>query len=104
MKKAETAAKTATKTTTKVTPKAPAPRGRKKTHKKPVMTKEAKEAEKVVTTMYGALTAPDAPKATARGYVMGASLVLKMLIDQAVQQGEDRDELRRQAMSYLYIM
>ena len=40
---------------------------------------------------------PDAPM----GYIMGASMALKMLVDQAVQQGEDRDRLKAQAMAYI---
>ena len=67
-----------TNTTTKPAGKAPAPRGRK-THRKPA----------------------GAPKASPMGYIMGASMVLKMLIDQAVQQGEDRDALKAQAMAYI---
>lgn len=35
------------------------------------------------------------------GYIMGASMVLKLLIDQAVAQGEDRDALKAQAMAYI---
>lgn len=93
---------TKTKTTT---PKAPAPRGRKKkTHTKPAIPKEAVEAEMVVKQMYQSLTAPDAPRATPMGYIMGASMVLKMLIDQAVKQGEDRDKLKAQAMTYIQMI
>ena len=83
--------------------KAPAPRGKRK-HTKPAVPKEAVEADKVAKTMYQSLTAPDAPKAHPLGYIMGASMVLKMLIDQAVQQGEDRDALKQQAMAYIQIM
>ena len=81
--------------------KAPAPRGRKKTHTKPVLPLAAKQAEKVTETMYKALTAPGAPKASPQGYIMGASMTLKLLIDQAVQQGEDRDRLKAQVMTYI---
>jgi len=81
--------------------KAPAPRGKKKTHTKPVVPREAQEAMAVTTQMYSSLTAPDAPKATPQGYIMGASMVLKMLIDQAVAQGEDRNALKAQAMAYI---
>jgi hypothetical protein len=91
----------ATETTTKPVPKAPAPRGRKRTHTKPAVPKEAQQAEKIVKQMYSSLTAPGAPKASPMGYIMGASMVLKMLIDQAVQQGEDREALKTQAMSYI---
>lgn len=90
-----------TTTTKKPTPKAPAPRGRKKTHTKPAVPREAIEAEQVAKQMYSSLTAPEAPKAHPMGYIMGASMVLKMLIDQAVQQGEDRNKLKAQAMTYI---
>lgn len=54
--------------------------------------------------MYTSLTAPDAPKASPKGYIMGASIVLKMLIDQAVQQGEDRQALKAQAMEFIQMI
>ena len=92
------------KTEGSTAPKAPAPRGRRKTHTKPAMPKWAKEAGKVTEVMYSALTAEGAPRTTPKGYVMGASMVLKMLIDQAVQQGEDRQELKGQAMAYIQMM
>ena len=76
----------------------------KRTHTKPVIPREAQEADKVAKQMYQSLTAPDAPKAHPLGYIMGASMVLKMLIDQAVQQGEDREALKAQAMTYIQIM
>lgn len=85
----------------KPVPKAPAPRGRKRTHKKPAVPREVQEAEKVVTQMYSSLTAEGAPKASPQGYIMGASMALKLLIDQAVAQGEDRDALKRQALTYI---
>lgn len=81
--------------------KAPAPRGRKKTHTKPAVPIEAQQAEAVTQTMYQSLTAPGAPRATPKGYIMGAAMVLKLLIDQAVQQGEDRDQLKAQALTYI---
>ena len=81
--------------------KAPAPRGRKKTHTKPAVPLAAKQAEAVTETMYQSLKAPGAPKASPQGYIMGASMVLKLLIDQAVQQGEDRDALKAQAMLFI---
>ena len=83
--------------------KAPAPRGRKK-HTKPAVPKEAQQAEKIANQMYSSLKAPDAPKASPMGYIMGASYVLKMLIDQAVQQGESRDALKLQAMAFIQAM
>ena len=70
-------------------------------HKKPAMPREVMEAEKITEQMYSSLKAPDAPKASPQGYIMGASMVLKMLIDQAVQQGENRDKLKAQAMTYI---
>ena len=81
--------------------KAPAPRGRKKTHTKPAVPRAAQQAEKITETMYQSLTAPGAPKASPQGYIMGATMVLKMLIDQAVAQGEDRDALKAQALTYI---
>lgn len=90
--------------TAKPVAKAPAPRGRKKTHTKPAVPAEAQQAEKVTETMYQSLTAPGAPRATPQGYILGASMVLKMLIDQAVQQGEDRDRLKAQAMTIIAAM
>lgn len=81
--------------------KAPAPRGRRKTHTKPEVPRVAQQAEKVVEQMYSSLKAPDAPKASPMGYIMGASMVLKLLIDQAVAQGEDRDALKAQAMAFI---
>ena len=51
--------------------------------------------------MYRSLTAPDSPKASPMGYIMGASMVLKLLIDQAVAQGEDRDALKAQVLTYI---
>ena len=84
--------------------KAPAPRGRKKTHTKPAVPRAAQQAEKVTETMYQSLTAPGAPKASPQGYIMGATMVLKMLIDQAVAQGENRDALKLQAMAFIQAM
>jgi len=84
--------------------KAPAPRGRRKTHTKPAIPKEAQQAEKIADQMYSSLKAPDAPKASPMGYIMGASYVLKMLIDQAVAQGESRDALKLQAMAFIQAM
>ena len=52
-------------TTTKTIGKAPAPKGRKRAHTKPAVSREAKESEQVAKAMYAALTTPDAPKAGA---------------------------------------
>lgn len=84
--------------------KAPAPRGRRKTHTRPAVSRAARQAEEVTDTMYRSLTAPGAPKASPLGYIMGASMVLKLLIDQAVAQGEDRDALKAQAMAFIQSM
>ena len=83
----------------RVVGKAPAPRGRKKTHTKPAVSIAAKQAERITETMYQSLKAPGAPKASPMGYIMGAAMVLKLLIDQAVAQGEDRDALKAQALT-----
>jgi hypothetical protein len=93
-----------TTATAKPAPKAPAPRGRKKTHTKPAVPREAQQAEKVTQQMYSSLLVPGAPKASPMGYIMGASYVLKMLIDQAVQQGENRDALKLQAIAFIQAM
>jgi hypothetical protein len=93
-----------TTATAKPAAKAPAPRGRKKTHTKPAVPREAQQAEKVTQQMYQSLTAPGAPKASPMGYIMGASMVLKLLIDQAVEQGENRERLKAQAMAYIQAM
>lgn len=93
-----------TKKTQKPVPKAPAPRGRKKTHKKPEVPREIREAEVIAKQMYSSLTASGAPQASAMGYVAGASMTLKMLIDQAAQQGEDRQALKAQAMAFIQMI
>lgn len=105
-----------TSKTTKPAPKAPAPRGRKRKvttassqtaapaarrHTKPAVSREAQQAEQVAGKLYAALTAPDAPRANAMGYVMGATTLLKMLIDQAEKQGEDRGQLRSYALNLI---
>lgn len=93
-----------TTATTRPVAKAPAPRGRKKTHARPAMSRAEQQAEAVTQQMYKSLTVPGAPKASPMGYIMGASMVLKLLIDQAVQQGEDRDALKAQAMTFIQSM
>lgn len=94
----------ATATATRPAAKAPAPRGRKKTHARPAVPLEARQAEAITKQMYESLKAPGAPKAAPRGYIMGACMVLKMLLDQAVQQGEDKDALKSQALTYIAAM
>lgn len=67
----------------------------------PGMPKQAQEAEKVARQMYNSLTQTNAPKATPHGYIMGACTVLKMLLDQAEQQGSDKEELKQWAVSFI---
>jgi len=90
-----------TATKTRPAAKAPAPRGRKKTHTRPAVPAEAKQAEKVAEQMYRSLTAPGAPKATPKGYILGACTVLKLLLDQAVHQGADRDEMKAFSIGFI---
>lgn len=85
----------------RVTGKAPAPKGRKRTHTKPAVSREAQQSEQIARTLYAALTTPDAPKASPMGYIMGATTLLKSLIDQAEQQGEDRGQLRSYALNLI---
>lgn len=70
-------------------------------HRKPAVPRAAKEAERVARQMYGSLTQQGAPKATPSGYIMGACTVLKMLMEQAVQQGSDKKQLRQYAASFI---
>lgn len=51
--------------------------------------------------MYASLTAPNAPRATSTGYIMGACTVLKILMDQAEAQGADKEALKAQAMKFV---
>lgn len=73
----------------------------KRTHRKPTVPKEALEAEKVAKQMYTSLTQKDAPKATPSGYIMGACYVLKMLIEQAVNQGSNKDGIKLYAHQFI---
>ena len=86
---------------TKATGKAPAPKGTKRKHRKPEVPREAVESVAVAKTMYAALLQEGAPKAGPMGYVLGACTTVKILIDQACQQGEDRGELRRKALEFI---
>lgn len=70
----------------------------KRQHKKPAVSKDAKEAEKVTQALYMALTQEGAPRATPTGYIMAACTLLKMLVDQAEQQGADKDALKKYAL------
>lgn len=70
-------------------------------HSKPAVPKEAQEAERVAKHMYSSLTQVRAPKAHPAGYIMGACTVLKLLMDQAVQQGADKDTLKQYALNFV---
>lgn len=72
----------------------------KREHRKPDVPREAREAERVANHMYGSLKLKTAPKASGRGYVMGAAAVLKMMIEQASAQGDDREELKALAARF----
>lgn len=72
-----------------------------KTHKKPAVPKEAVEAAKVAKQMYLSLTEKGAPKASPEGYIMGACTVVKLLLDQAVAQGSDKEELKLHALNFI---
>jgi hypothetical protein len=73
-------------------------------HTKPSVPIEAQEAEKIAKHMYNSLTQQRAPKAHSQGYIMGACTVLKMLLDQAAQQGSDKEELKKLAVSFIMQM
>ena len=62
---------------------------------------EAQEAERVAKHMYASLTQVRAPKAHPTGYIMGACTVLKLLFDQAVQQGANKDNLKQYALKFV---
>ncbi len=66
----------------------------KRIHRKPAVPKEEIEAKKVAEQMYSSLTQKGAPKATSSGCIMGACYVLRMLIEQAVQQGADKNGVK----------
>ena len=76
----------------------------KRQHTKPAVPKEAVEAEKVSKHMYASLVQPGAPKAHPMEYIMGACTVLKVLFDQAVQQGANADDMKQQALQYVQNM
>jgi hypothetical protein len=65
----------------------------KRNHKKPEVTQQSLEAANVAKQMYRSLTLKNAPKATPQAYVAGACMVLKILVEQACQQGTDKDVL-----------
>jgi hypothetical protein len=70
-------------------------------HKRSVAQRVNNEAEKVAKQMYSSLMLKTAPKATPQGYIVGATIVLKALIDQAVQQGSDKEQLRAVAIGLI---
>lgn len=70
-------------------------------HKRPVAQRANSEAEKVAKQMYSSLMLKTAPKATPQGYIVGAVMVLKALIDQAVQQGSDKEQLKAVAIGLI---
>lgn len=70
-------------------------------HKKPEVPHEVQEAEKVARHMYASLTQVKAPKATPNGYVMGACVLFKALLDQAAQQGADKDALKQWSLNFI---
>lgn len=73
-------------------------------HRKPEVPKEAQQAERIARQMYSSLTLKTAPKASSQGYVIGALTTLKLLFDQAVQQGADREALRQQCEQFVHDM
>ena len=75
------------------------PTGRK--HKKPEVSREMGEAERIAKHMYDSLCQARAPKGHPAGYILGAGYVMKMLLEQAVRQGGDKDSLKAQAMAII---
>lgn len=75
------------------------PTGRE--HRQPEVPKAVQEAERVAKQMYASLKQAKAPKASCAGYVMGACAVVKMMIDQASQQGSDKDALKTWAIGFI---
>jgi hypothetical protein len=73
----------------------------RKNHSKPLVPQHVAEAEKIAKQMYSSLMLKTAPKATPQGYIVGATIVLKALIDQAVQQGSDKEQLRAVAIGLI---
>ena len=70
-------------------------------HKKPEVSRDMVEAEKIATHMYKSLLQARAPKAHPAGYVIGAVYVMKTLLEQAVKQGADKDSLKAQAITII---
>lgn len=72
----------------------------KRNHKKPEVPQQAIEASLVAKQIYRSLTLKSAPKATPVGYVVGACMVLKTLIEQACGQGADKEMLKSVVASF----
>ena len=70
-------------------------------HKKPSVPKEAVEAEKVAKHIYSSLTLKTAPKATPQGYMFGTLTVLRILMEQATEQGSDKEQMKKQAIQFI---
>ena len=75
-----------------------------KEHKKPEVSRDMVEAQKIATHMYKSLLQAKAPKAHPTGYVIGAVYVMKTLLEQAIKQGGDKDSLKSQAIAIIQNM
>ena len=73
----------------------------KKGHKKPSVSPVMQQADRVGKHMYASLTQKTAPKATPEGYILGACCVMKALMQQAEQQGADKDALKQMAQRFI---
>lgn len=70
-------------------------------HKKPSVPKEVAEAEKVAKHIYSSLTLKTSPKATPQGYMFGTLTVLRIIIEQATEQGRDKEQMKKQAIQFI---
>lgn len=75
------------------------PTGRQ--HRKPSIPKEVLEAEKVAKHIYSSLTSKTAPKATSQGYLLGTLTLFKIIFEQAVKQGGDKEQIKNQAIQFI---
>jgi len=75
-----------------------------KEHKKPEVSREMSEAERIAKHMYNSLCQARAPKGHPTGYILGAGFVMKMLLEQAIKQGGDKDSLKAQAITIIQNM
>lgn len=73
-------------------------------HKKPEVSREMAEAERIAKHMYSSLLQVKAPKGHPTGYILGAGYVMKMLLEQAIKQGDDKDSLKAQAIAIIQNM